>query len=44
LDDQVLHSLRPKDVEAVQSRGLRAGELRVTPHGLRVTLLPVESR
>lgn len=44
LDGQVLHTLRPKDVEAVQGRGYRPGELRVTPHGLRVTLLPIEPR
>lgn len=44
LDDQVIHTLRAKDVEAVQGRGLRPSELRVTPHGLRVTLLPIEPR
>ncbi|MEQ1684014.1 MAG: DUF1439 domain-containing protein [Burkholderiaceae bacterium] len=44
LDDQVVHTLRQKDVEAVQGRGYRLGELRVTPHGLRVTLLPIEPR
>lgn len=44
LDDQVVHTLRPKDVEAVQGRGYRPGELRVTRHGLLVTLLPIEPR
>ncbi len=44
LDDQVIHTLRPKDVEAVEGRGYRPSELRVTPHGLRVTLLPIEKR
>jgi len=44
LDDQVLHTLRPKDVEAVQGRGYRPSELRVTPNGLLVTLLPIEAR
>jgi hypothetical protein len=44
LDDQVIHTLRPKDVEGVQGRGYRPSELRVTPRGLLVTLLPVEAR
>ena len=44
LDDQVIHRLRPKDVEAVQGRGYRPSELRVTPRGLLVTLLPIEAR
>jgi hypothetical protein len=44
LDDQVIHTLRAKDVEAVQGRGYRPSELRVTSHGLRVTLLPIETR
>jgi hypothetical protein len=44
LDDQVVHTLRPKDVEAVQGRGYRPSELRVTPRGLLVTLLPIEPR
>ena len=44
LDDQVIHTLRAKDVEAVQGRGYRPSEWRVTPHGLRVTLLPIEPR
>jgi hypothetical protein len=43
LDDQVIHTLRPKDVEAVQGRGYRPSELRVTPRGLLVTLLPIEA-
>jgi hypothetical protein len=44
LDDQVIHTLRPKDVEAVQGRGYRPSELRVTPSGVLVTLLPIEAR
>lgn len=44
LDDQVIHTLRAKDVEAVEGRGYRPSELRVTPHGLRVTLMPIEKR
>jgi hypothetical protein len=44
LDDQVIHTLRPKDVEAVQGRGYRPSELRVTPRGLLVTLLPIDAR
>ena len=44
LDDQIIHTLRPKDVEAVKGRGYRPSELRVTPGGLVVTLLPIEPR
>lgn len=44
LDEQVIHTLRPKDVETVQGRGYRPGELRVTAHGVAVTLLPIEAR
>ena len=44
LDDQVIHTLRAKDVEALQGRGYRPSELRVTPNGLLVTLLPTEPR
>jgi hypothetical protein len=42
LDAQVIHTLRPKDVEAVQGRGYRPSELRVVPSGIVVTLLPIE--
>jgi hypothetical protein len=44
LDDQVIHTLRAKDVEAVQGRGYRPSELRVTPRGLLITLLPIDAR
>jgi uncharacterized protein YkuJ len=44
LDDQVMHTLRPQDVEVVQGRGYTPSELRVTPRGLLVTLQPVEAR
>ncbi len=44
LDDEVIHTLRPQDVQAVQGRGYRPSELRVTPRGLLVTLLPIEPR
>ena len=41
LEDQVLYTLRPKDVAGLEGRGLRPGELRVTSSGLEITLLPV---
>jgi hypothetical protein len=42
LDDQVLYALRPKDVAALEGRGVRPGDLRVTDAGLAITLLPAE--
>jgi len=41
LEDQVLYTLRPKDVAGLEGRGLRPGELRVTASGLEITLLPL---
>lgn len=41
LEDQVLYTLRPKDVAALEGRGLRPGDLRVTASGVEITLLPV---
>jgi hypothetical protein len=41
LEDQVLYTLRDKDVAALQGRGLRPADLRVTASGLEITLLPV---
>jgi len=42
LEDQVLYTLRPKDVAGLEGRGLRPGDLRVTASGVEITLLPVE--
>ena len=42
LEDQVLYTLRPKDVAVLEGRGLRPGDLRVTATGLAITLLPAE--
>ncbi|CAN5159224.1 hypothetical protein BH11PSE9_BH11PSE9_38220 [soil metagenome] len=41
LNGRVIHTLRPKDIEAVQGRGYRPGALRVTPEGLAITLEPM---
>lgn len=40
LDDQVLYALRPKDVAALEGRGVAPGDLRVTDNGLTITLVP----
>jgi hypothetical protein len=40
LEDQVLYTLRPKDVAALEGQGLRPGDLRVTASGIEITLLP----
>jgi len=42
LEDQVLYTLRPKDLAVLEGRGVRPGDLRVTATGLSITLLPVE--
>ena len=42
LEDQVLYRLRPKDVAALEGRGVRPGDLRVTATGLSITLMPVD--
>jgi Protein of unknown function (DUF1439) len=44
LDEQPVYTLRSKDLEAVQGRGYRPGDIRVTPAGLAITLLPIEAR
>ncbi len=41
LDDQVLYALRPKDIAALEGRGVRPADLRVTATGLSITLLPL---
>ena len=41
LEDQVLYTLRPKDVAALEGRGLRPGDMRVTSSGVEITLLPL---
>ncbi|MEO5881294.1 MAG: hypothetical protein ABIQ06_02685 [Caldimonas sp.] len=41
LEDQVLYTLRPKDVAGLEGRGLRPGDLRVTSSGVEITLVPV---
>ena len=41
LEDQVLYTLRPKDVAALEGRGLRPGDLRVTASGVEITLVAV---
>jgi hypothetical protein len=42
LEDQVLYALRPKDIAALEGRGVRPGELRVTDSGLTITLRPLD--
>lgn len=44
LDERPIYTLRPKDLEAVQGRRYRPGDIRVTPAGLVITLLPIEAR
>ncbi|MCE9658340.1 MAG: DUF1439 domain-containing protein [Burkholderiales bacterium] len=41
LEDQVLYTLRPKDVAALEGRGLRPGDLRVTSSGIEIALQPL---
>lgn len=44
LNERPIYSLRPKDVEAIQSRGYVPSDLRVTANGLAITLLPESAR
>ena len=44
LSEQPLYTLRPKDIEAVEGRGYRPGEIRVTPLGVLIRLDPEPSR
>jgi hypothetical protein len=39
LNERPVYTLRPKDVEAMQGRGLRPGDIRVTSSGLALDLL-----
>jgi hypothetical protein len=41
LNECPIYRLRPKDVEAGQGRGYRPSDIRVTPAGVVITLLPV---
>jgi hypothetical protein len=38
----VLYALRPKDIAALEGRGVQPGELRVTDSGLTITLRPLD--
>jgi hypothetical protein len=40
LNERAVYTLRARDVEAVQGRGYHPGDIRVTPGGLMITLLP----
>lgn len=44
LNERAIYTLRPRDVEAVQGRGYRPGDIRVTSAGLTITLLPDSPR
>ena len=44
LNDRVVYTLRPQDIEAVRGRGYRPSDVRVTPTGLAVTLQPADAR
>ena len=44
LNEAPVYTLRPKDVEAVQGRGYRPGDIRVTSAGLAIVLLPEPAR
>jgi hypothetical protein len=41
LSNRVAYTLRPKDIQTLQERGYRPGEIRVTPSGLTLKLAPV---
>jgi hypothetical protein len=41
LDDQVLYALRPRDIAALEGRGVRPGDLRVTATGIAIDLQPI---
>jgi hypothetical protein len=42
LNDQVVHTLRPEDIQSAQGRGYQPGDLRVTSRGLTLTLNPLK--
>jgi len=44
LNERPVYTLRPKDVEAVQGRGYRPGDIRVTATGVTISLLPDSPR
>jgi len=44
LNERPVYTLRPKDIEAVQGRGYRLGDIRVTSTGLVLALLPDSPR
>jgi hypothetical protein len=44
LGDPVVYTLTPKDLETVQGRGYQPGDIRVTPRGLTITLVPEPAR
>jgi hypothetical protein len=44
LDDPVVYTLTTRDLEAVQGRGYQPSDIRVTPRGLTVTLIPEPAR
>ena len=41
MDNQVIHTLKPEDVQRVQGRGYQPGELKVTSRGIALTLNPI---
>lgn len=42
LDGQVVHTLKPEDVQSAQGRGYQPGDLRVTARGISLTLNPLK--
>jgi len=42
LHDQVIHTLNADDMQALQGRGYRPGELKVNSRGIALTLVPAE--
>lgn len=44
LNERPVYTLRAKDVEAMQGRGLRPGDIRVTSNGLAIDLISAEAR
>ena len=44
LGEPVVYTLSAKDLEAVQGRGYRPSDIRVTPSGLTITLVPESAR
>jgi len=44
LGDPVVYTLTAQDLEAVQGRGYQPSDIRVTPRGLTVTLIPEPAR